>query len=44
MAERQSSHSRLKAAKMLLDAMDQGDEIPRQIKMGFEIYGRNSTR
>lgn len=32
------------AAKMLLDAMDKGDEIPRQIKMGFEIYGRNSTR
>ena len=32
------------AAKMLLDAMDKGDEIPRQIKMGFEVYGRNSTR
>ena len=32
------------AAKMLLDAMDNGDEIPRQLKMGYEVYGRNSTR
>ena len=32
------------AAKMLLDAMESGDEIPRQLKMGYEVYGRNSTR
>lgn len=32
------------AAKMLLEAMDDGDEIPRQLKMGYEVYGRNSTR
>lgn len=32
------------AAKMLLEAMDKGDEIPRQLKMGYEVFGRNSTR
>lgn len=32
------------AAKMLVAAMDGGDEIPRELKMGYEIYGRNSTR
>lgn len=32
------------AAKMLIETMDDGDEIPRQLKMGYEIYGRNSTR
>ena len=32
------------AAKMLLEAMDKGDEIPRQLKMGYEVYSRNSTR
>ena len=32
------------AAKMLLEAMDQGDDILRQLKMGYEVYGRNSTR
>ena len=32
------------ATKMLLDAMDEGDEIPRQLRMGHEVYGRNSTR
>ena len=32
------------AAKMLLEAMDDGDEVPRQLKIGYEIYGRNSTR
>ena len=32
------------AAKMLVGAMDNGDEIPRQLKIGYEIYGRNSTR
>jgi LacI family sucrose operon transcriptional repressor len=32
------------AAKMLLDAMDNGDEIARQLKMGYEVYSRNSTR
>ncbi len=32
------------ASKMLLKAMDDGDEIPRQLKMGYEVYGRNSTR
>ena len=32
------------AAKMLLEAMDQGDDIPRQLKMGYEVYSRNSTR
>ena len=31
------------AAKMLLDAMDKGDDIPRQLKMGYEVYSRNST-
>lgn len=36
--------SGLEAAKMLLRAMDEGDEIPRQLKMGYEVYGRNSTR
>lgn len=32
------------AAKMLLEAMDTGDEICRQLQMGYEVYGRNSTR
>ena len=32
------------AAKMLLDAMDNDSRVPRQLKMGYEIYGRNSTR
>ena len=32
------------AAKMLLDAMDNDSRVPRQLKMGFEVYGRNSTR
>ena len=32
------------AAKMLLDAMDKGDEIPRQLRMGCEVYARCSTR
>ena len=32
------------AAKMLLAAMDNGDDIARQLKMGYEVYGRNSTR
>lgn len=32
------------AAKMLIDAMDKDDKIPRQLKMGYEVYGRNSTR
>ncbi len=32
------------AAKMLLDAMDNGEDIPRQLKMGYEVYSRNSTR
>ena len=32
------------AAKMLLDAMDNGEDIPRQLKLGYEVYGRNSTR
>ena len=32
------------AAKMLLEAMDDGDEVPRQLKIGYEIFGRNSTR
>ena len=32
------------AAKMLLEAMDKGEEVPRQIKVGYEVYGRNSTR
>ncbi|MBP3892755.1 MAG: LacI family DNA-binding transcriptional regulator [Atopobiaceae bacterium] len=36
--------SGLEASKMLIAAMDNGDEIPRQLKMGYEIYGRNSTR
>ena len=31
------------AAKMLIDAMDNDDKIPRQLKMGYEVYGRNST-
>ena len=31
------------AAKMLLEAMDEGDEIPRQLRMGYEVYGRTST-
>ena len=29
---------------MLTDAMDKDDKIPRQLKMGYEVYGRNSTR
>ncbi len=32
------------AVKMLREAMDEGDDISRQLKMGYEIYGRNSTR
>jgi LacI family sucrose operon transcriptional repressor len=36
--------SGIEATKMLLQAMDAGDEIPRQLKMGYEIYARNSTR
>ena len=33
------------AAKLLLDAMEEtGEDIPRQVKMGYEVYGRNSTR
>lgn len=36
--------SGLEATKMLLQAMDEGDEIPRQLKMGYEVYARNSTR
>lgn len=36
--------SGLEASKMLLRAMDERDEIPRQLKMGYEIFVRNSTR
>lgn len=32
------------AAKILLEAMDDGDEVCRQLKIGYEVYGRNSTR
>lgn len=32
------------ATKMLIEAMDNGDEIPRYLKMGYEVYRRNSTR
>lgn len=32
------------ATKMLLEAMEEGNEVPRQLKMGYEVYGRNSTR
>ena len=32
------------ATKMLLDAMEKGDDISRQLKMGYEVFGRNSTR
>lgn len=31
------------ATKILLQAMDTGDEIPRQLKMGYEVFVRNST-
>lgn len=36
--------SGMEAAKMLIQAMDAGDEVPRQLKMGYEVYRRNSTR
>ena len=32
------------AARMLLEAMDNDDRVPRQLKMGYEVFGRNSTR
>lgn len=32
------------AAKILLAAMDEGDEICRQLRIGYEVYSRNSTR
>ena len=33
-----------KAAKMLLETMDVEHSAPCQIKMGYEVYGRSSTR
>lgn len=32
------------AAKMLLEAMENGSDVPRQLKIGYEVYGRNSTK
>ncbi len=32
------------AAKMLLAAMEDGEEVSRQLRIGYEIYGRSSTR
>ncbi len=38
------SDSGLEAAKLLVDAMDSGSAIPRDIRMGYEIRRRCSTR
>lgn len=32
------------AAKMLVDAMTDGDGVPRELRMGYEIYARTSSR
>ena len=32
------------AAKMLVGIMTGDDSVPREVKMGFEVVARNSTR
>ena len=36
--------SGVEAAKMLVDAMTDGDGVPRELRMGYEIYARTSSR